>query len=83
MDNSYKVTTVTKDACWKGFQQRNSCDVLTFLNRIDAALHIEILLGHIVMFAFQNFFETADGLCNGHVLPFETGKNLFHVKWLA
>ncbi len=56
---------------------------LAFLNRIHAALHVKILLGHVVMFAVENFFKTADCFCNRHVLPFETSENFCHVKWLA
>src|SRR6266403_4143099 len=55
----------------------------TFLDRINVTFHVEILLGHIVVLAIQNFFETAHGLSSWHVLSFVTGKDFSHMKWLA
>src|SRR6267378_4517748 len=54
-----------------------------FFDHVDAALHVEILLGHIVMFAIQNFFETADCFRNRNILALIAGENLCHVEGLA
>src|SRR6267378_1623338 len=55
----------------------------TFLDHVDAALHVEILLGHIVVFAVENFFKTADCFRNRNILALIAGENLCHVEGLA
>src|SRR4030095_4095323 len=55
----------------------------TFFDHLDSALHVEILLGHIVVFAVENFFETADCFRNRNILALIAGENLRHVEGLA
>src|SRR4029450_4467287 len=55
----------------------------TFFDHLDAALHVEILLGHIVMFAIQDFSETPDRFRNRNILALKAGENFCHVKRLA
>src|SRR5512132_2052264 len=88
MNKSYKVKKVTRSRTTErevgGFcNDVTFVTLLTFLDRIDTALHVEILLGHVVMFAVENFFKTADCFCNRHVLSFVAGKDFSHMKWLA
>src|SRR5579884_1849378 len=49
---------------------------------IDIALHIERLLGDIVVLAFHHFLETADGVRQLHVLAFNAGELLGDVERL-
>ena len=39
----------------------NQFNASRFLDFVNAALHVEILLGHVVVLAFQNLLERADG----------------------
>src|SRR6516162_6415567 len=65
------------------FHHVTSVTSLTFFDRIDVALHVEVLFGYIVVFALENFSEAAHGLSNGYVLSLVAGKDLSDVKWLA
>src|SRR5207253_11204313 len=60
------------------FENRKS-----LLDHVDVALHVEILLGHIVVFAVENFLETADCFRNRNILTLIAGENLCHVEGLA
>jgi hypothetical protein len=42
---------------------------MLFLDHIDAARHIEIMLGDIVVFAIEDFFEAADVFGDRNILP--------------
>src|SRR5204863_2153255 len=55
----------------------------SFFDHVDAALHVEILLGHIVVFAVENFFETADCFRDRNILALEARENFCHVEGLA
>ena len=50
---------------------------------VDAALHVEILLGDIVVFAIEDFFEAADRLGNRNILACSPGENFGDVERLA
>src|SRR5687767_2367270 len=49
---------------------------------VDVAHEIEVLLWNLVVFAFRDFLEPANGLGNRHVLAFEAGELLRHEEGL-
>src|SRR5690349_3995234 len=53
-----------------------------FENLIDGALHVEGLLGHIVVLAFDDLFEAADRVLNLNVASFVAGELLGYVEGL-
>src|SRR3546814_14150250 len=59
-------------------------DLLRLLDRlVDAADHVERLLGDVVAFAVDDHLEAADGVLQRHVLARRTGEHLGHVEGLA
>src|SRR5581483_1322510 len=58
-------------------------DLLAFFNFVDAALHVEVVLRHIVIFAGEDFLEAAHRLGHGNLLAFAPGEHLRHRKRLA
>src|SRR6516164_7168123 len=57
--------------------------VLSFFNFVDAALHVEILLGDIVMFALKNFLKAANRFSKLDVLAGFARKYFCYGKWLT
>src|ERR1044071_865100 len=55
----------------------------TLFNLVDAALHVKIRLGHVVVFAVQDFLEAADGLRHGHRFALPAGEDLGDGERLA
>src|ERR1051326_4928893 len=47
-----------------------------FFNFVDSALHVKVTFRNFVMFAFEDFFEAADGFRDWHLLAFATFENL-------
>src|SRR5580698_6065486 len=43
---------------------------------VDAALHVEIALGHVVELAVEDHLEAADGFLDGHVFARRAGEDL-------
>ena len=56
---------------------------LGFSDFVDAALHVEVTFGDIVVFAFENFLESAHGFRNRNLLAFATGEDLRDSERLA
>src|SRR6185312_12331045 len=52
-------------------------------NFIDRTLHVERLLGKLVVFAFHDFLEAADGVRKLHILARPAGELLGYVKRLG
>jgi hypothetical protein len=46
-----------------------------FLDHVDSALHVEVRFRHVVMFALEDFFKSANRFRNGDVLAFRAGKH--------
>src|SRR5438034_9592823 len=55
----------------------------TFLNFFDAALHVKVGFGHVVVFAVQDFLETADGVRHRHLFARTSREYFRHAEWLA
>src|ERR1700690_1755563 len=54
-----------------------------FFDFFNSTLHIEILFGHVVVLAVQNFLEAADGFGDGHLFARPAGEHLRHGERLA
>ncbi len=52
-------------------------------NFVDAASHVEILLGHIVVLAIENLFESANRLLGSHIFTLFSGEYFGNVERLA
>src|SRR3546814_1918668 len=66
------------------FASCSGLDLLGLLDRlVDAADHVERLLGDVVAFAVDDHLEAADGVLQRHVLARRTGEHLGHVEGLA
>src|SRR3546814_3432808 len=66
------------------FASCSGLDLLRLLDRlVDAADHVERLLGDVVAFAVDDHLEAADGVLQRHVLARRTGEHLGHVEGLA
>src|SRR5215470_11188310 len=55
----------------------------TLSNFLDWALHIEVALRHVIVFAFQNLLEAANGFSDRDLLPLVASEHLRHAKGLA
>ena len=55
----------------------------TFLDFVNAALHVEILLADIVVFAIENFLEATNGFGHRHLLAGASGEHFSHAERLA
>src|SRR5215831_16843411 len=49
----------------------------------DAALHVEIVLGHLVVLAVEDFLEAAHGVGNRHLFALAPGERLRGAERLA
>src|SRR3546814_11726069 len=66
------------------FASCSGLDLLRLLDRlVDAADHVERLLGDVVAFAVDDHLEAAAGVLQRHVLARRTGEHLGHVEGLA
>ncbi len=45
------------------------------LDHVDAALHVEVALGHVVVLAVEDFFEATDRFRDGNVLTGSAGED--------
>src|SRR5438270_494675 len=52
----------------------------TFLNFFDAALHVKVGFGHVVVFAVQDFLEAFDGVRHRHLFARSAGENLRYAE---
>src|SRR5215467_10132995 len=50
------------------------------LDFLDAALHVEIALRHIIVLAFQDFLEAPNGLGYRNLFPLVPGKHMGNAK---
>src|SRR5208282_460001 len=56
---------------------------LLFFNFFDAALHVKVLFRHVVVFAVQDFLESAHGLGHRHLPSGTAGEHFRHRERLA
>src|SRR4051812_24411259 len=54
-----------------------------FNDFFDAAFHVKAAFWEVVVFAFENFFEAANGIGDLHLLAFGAGEHLGDAKRLA
>src|SRR6266516_3580051 len=55
----------------------------TFFDLVDAALHVKIGFGHLVVFAVEDFLETADGVRHRDLFSRPAGEHFGHAEGLA
>src|SRR5215472_5036538 len=61
--------------------QLGICSAL--FNFFNAALHVKVAFGNIIVLAFENFFEAANGFRNRDLFPLTSGEDLCNAERLA
>src|SRR5437016_1159679 len=54
-----------------------------FFDLVDAALHVKVSFGHVVVFAVENFLETADRVGHRNLFAGTAGEHFRHAEGLA
>src|ERR1043165_7859142 len=68
---------------WPSGHQPSTAIPSTFFNLLDAALHVKIGFGHLVVFAIENFLESPDGFGNRNWFAGPAGEHFRHAEGLA